>query len=189
MLPFIAAAIAVVGVVVLAIVFLGGSDGKKGTPAAGTGATSSSSALVRKALAEVSTKDYAQAKTDLQQVIKIDPQNKFAYYNLGYIAQTQGDEAGAEGQYKLALAIDAKFEPALYNLAILRTKAKDANGAIVLYRQAVAADSKDASAHFNLGLLLRQTGHTSEGNNEVQAAVAITPSLKAQAQQQGVPVS
>ena len=62
------------------------------------------------------------------------------------------------------------------------------NGAIVLYRQAIASNPKDASAHYNLGLLLRQTGHTDEGNTEVQTAVQITPSLKQAAQQQGVPV-
>ena len=187
--PFIIAGVAVVVLVILAIVFFGSSDGNKGTPAPGTkGAANSAGALLNKALTEMNNGDFAQAKTDLQQVSRLDAQNKYAYYNLGFIAQTRGDKADAETQYKLALAIDAKYDPALYNLAILRADASDANGAIVLYRQAIASNPKDASAHYNLGLLLRQTGHEAEGNSEVQAAVKITPSLKASALSQGVPL-
>ena len=50
---------------------------------------------------------------------KLDPQNKYAYYNLGYIAQVRGDKANAESQYKLALAVDPKYDPALYNPALV----------------------------------------------------------------------
>ena len=62
-------------------------------------------------------------------MLKLDPTNKYAFYNLGYIAQTQGDKGGAETQYNKTLAIDAKYDPALYNLAILKTAAGDNDGA------------------------------------------------------------
>jgi Tfp pilus assembly protein PilF len=186
---FVAIAVVVVVVIALVVGVVGWPGKDKGTPAAGTtGAANSATALLNKALSEMNSGDLSKAKIDLVQVSKLSPQNKYAYYNLGYIAQTQGSKAEAEAQYKLALAIDAKYDPALYNLAILRVGSHDANGAIVLYRQAIASNPKDASAHFNLGLLLRQTGHTPEGNTEVQAAVKLTPSLKAQAQAQGVPI-
>ena len=114
--------------------------------------------------------------------------DKYAYYNLGFIAQTRGNKSDAESQYKLALAIDPKYDPALYNLAILRTAAGDTQGAVTLYQQAIAANAKDANAHFNLGLLLRQTGHTAAGNTQIQDAVQLQPALRAQAQAAGVTV-
>jgi len=180
--------VVVVLVVALVVGFVGCSGKSKGTPPAGTtGAANSSAALLAKALTEMKSGDVNSAKTDLVQVSKLDPQNKYAYYNLGYIAQTQKQNGDAESQYKLALAIDPKYDPALYNLAILRADANDLNGAVVLYRQAVASNPQDAKAHFNLGLLLRQSGQTGQGNVEVQAAVKISPDLKAAAAAQGVP--
>ena len=143
--------------------------------------------LLGKALGEIQAGNLDQAKSDLEQAAALDPQNKYAFYNLGYIAQTQGDKGDAEKQYKLAIAIDPKFDSALYNLAIIRVGDNDITGAIALYRQAVAANPSDANAHFNLGLLLRQTGNTAEGNAQVQTAVQLVAVLKEAASAQGVP--
>jgi tetratricopeptide (TPR) repeat protein len=159
-------AVVVVLVIALVIGFVGFSGNDKRTPAAGTtGAANSAAALLTKALAEMKSGDLSSAKNDLVQISKVDPQNKYAYYDLGYIAQTQKQNSDA----------------------ILRADANDINGAIVLYRQAVASDPQDAKAHFNLGLLLRQSGQTGPGNVEVQAAVKISPDLKTAAAAQGVP--
>jgi tetratricopeptide (TPR) repeat protein len=146
------------------------------------------STLLNKALQEQVTGDVAQAKKDFEEVVRLDPQNKYGFYNLGLIEQNAGNDTAAENQYKLALAIDGKFEPALYNRAILRAKAGDTAGAIALYRAAIASNKKDPSPHFNLGLLLRQTGKTDEGNKEVQTAVKLDPSLRSKATAQGVPL-
>jgi Tfp pilus assembly protein PilF len=170
--------------IALVLTFGGCSSSK--SPAGGTGP---GAAQLNKALTEIINGQLPQAATDLQSVIKIDPQNKYAFYNLGYIYQTEQKRADAEAQYRLALAIDPKYEPALYNLAILRTADGDVTGAIQLYRQAIASNANDASAHFNLGLLLRQTGKTKDGNAEVRAAVKIQPSLAGAAKAQGVPGS
>ena len=93
---------------------------------------------------------------------KLDPANKFAHYNLGLIAQTAGDDAKAESDYRLAIAVDPNYAPALYNLAILRDKAGAKDEAIDLYTRATKADPKFATAFLNLGLLLFETGKTAE---------------------------
>ena len=127
------------------------------------------------------------SKTDFQKVLDKDPQNKYAHYNLGYIAQKQGNRGDAEKEYRIALASDPAFVPALYNLAIAVTADGDTQAAIGFYREAIKADKNDANSHFNLGLLLRQTGKTAQGNSQVQFAVRLNPSLKASADAQGVP--
>ncbi len=118
-----------------------------------------------------------EAVTRYQEVLKLDPKNKFALYNLGLISQSSGDHADAEAKYREALLIDPNYQPALFNLAIVRTAAGDLDEAISLYRRAVAADPDNASAHLNLGLLLRRTGRTAEGDAEVQRARALNPNL------------
>jgi tetratricopeptide (TPR) repeat protein len=108
-----------------------------------------------------------------------DPKNKFAYYNLGEIAQGQSRLVAAESYYRLALELDPKMTLALFNLAIVRTATGDTAGALDLYRRAVAADPNYASAHFNLGLLLRQLGQTAEAQQELATAQRLDAKLVA----------
>jgi Tfp pilus assembly protein PilF len=166
-----------------------GSDSKSGgSSTKGTGDAKGTAALLQKALQKQVTGDLAGAEPDFLEVIRRDPENKFAYYDLGLIYQTQNKDADAESQYRLALGIDPKFAPALYNLAILRTVAQDAGGAIDLYRRAIAVNAKDANSHFNLGLLLRKAGQTALGNAEVQTAVNLDSSLRTKAINEKVPL-
>ena len=119
----------------------------------------------------------SEAVTRYQEVLKLDPKNKFAIYNIGLISQKAGNNADAEAKYREVLAIDPNYQPALFNLAIVRTAAGDTNEAVALYRRAIAADPNDASAHLNLGLLLRRTGSKAEGDAEVKKALELNPQL------------
>src|SRR5579862_9373963 len=170
-----AAAIAIV----LSMADCGSSSSSSGTPAA----------TLQKALAELNAGNFNDAKKDFQAVLDKDPQNKsglakYAHYNLGYIAQTQGSRADAETEYRLALTEDPKFGSALYNLAIAVTADGDATSAISLYRRAIASNNQDANSHFNLGLLLRQSGNKAAGNAQIQEAVRLNPTLAASARAQ-----
>ena len=182
---------AAVAVVVLSLAL--GACSSSGKPGATANTTSNdakgTAALLQKALQEQVAGDLTQAETDFKEVIRRDPNNKYAFYDLGLIYQTQRKNSDSEAQYRLALTIDPKFGPALYNLGILRTIANDTPGAISLYRQAIAANEKDPNAHYNLGLLLRGQGKTDEGNQEVQTAVDLDPSLRAKAVKEGVPLT
>ncbi|MDQ1481225.1 MAG: hypothetical protein QOI44_2086, partial [Actinomycetota bacterium] len=145
--------------------------------------------ILNQGLAKQKTGNVADAEKDFKEVIKRDPNNKYAYYDLGLICQNQQKNTEAETAYRRAIAIDPKFEVALYNLGILRANANDVNGAIDLYRRAIAANAKDPNAHFNLGLLLRGQKKTEEGNAEVQTAVNLDPKLRPKAINEGVPLT
>ena len=106
-----------------------------------------------------------------------DPHNKFAFYNLGQIAQTQKKSQVAEGYYRSALDTDPRFGPALFNLAIIRSDAGVKQEAIDLYRRDIQADPNNAAAYFNLGLLLRDTGNTTEANQMFQRAQQLDAKL------------
>jgi tetratricopeptide (TPR) repeat protein len=108
-----------------------------------------------------------------------DPKNKFAFYNLGVIAQGQNRAAAAESYYRLALEQDPNMTTALFNLAILRGNIGANQEAVDLYRRLIAIEPSNAPAHFNLGLVLRLMGQTAEAQLELTKAQQLDPKLVA----------
>jgi tetratricopeptide (TPR) repeat protein len=120
---------------------------------------------------------FAEAVADYRKALIYDPRNKFAYYNLGLIDQTEGNSSSAESNYRITLSIDPDFVPALFNLAILRTAKGDAREAVELYRHVIQEDQSYAAAHLNLGFLLIDDGQVKKGKAELATAVQLDPSL------------
>ena len=123
--------------------------------------------------------DYDLAEAKFRQLLKINPRNKFAHYNLGYIAQTQDrDSTEAAKEYGAALKTDPEYGPALYNLAILKTANGDEAGAIVLYKRAADANPSDENTQLNLGFLLYKTGDKAGADEAFRKAIALNPAIK-----------
>jgi tetratricopeptide (TPR) repeat protein len=150
------------------------SCGSGGTPAGGT----ADDALARGLQAHAAGK-LDEATTAYFETLAKDPKNKFAFYNLGEIAQRQARPAAAESYYRLALEQDAKMTSALFNLAILRTNAGATQEAVELYRRVIAAEPNNAPAHFNLGLALRLLGQAAEAQTELATAQRLDAKLVA----------
>lgn len=112
-----------------------------------------------------------------EEVLTLEPQNEFAWYNLGLIDQTRGDNARAEERYREAVSVDPDFVAALFNLGVLRTAAGDENEAIEFYRRVIAVQPGYAPAHLNLGFALIEIGDAVEGQAELQTATELDPSL------------
>jgi Tfp pilus assembly protein PilF len=170
------ASVAVFAVVVMAV--LGAcSDGKKDAAnSSGAGSGSPVDQLLDEGLQAQNAGQLDVAKQKYLDVLKLDPTNKIAYYDLGVLYQQQSDVANARDSYQKAILADSKYQPALFNLAILETPVNPAR-AEELYRQLLTINQKDANVHFNLGLLLKQVGRQQEGDAEIQTAVSIDPSL------------
>ena len=117
-----------------------------------------------------------QAKQDYQAAISKDPNNKYAYYDLGVIYQNAQDSTNASTNYRRALVIDPNFKPALFNMAVLETSS-DPHGAIALYQQLLQLNPNDANVNFNLGLLLIAQGQPAQGHADLSKAIQIDPSL------------
>ena len=135
------------------------------------------SAAVEAGLKAHSAGDIAGAAKAYNEALKYDATNKFAFYNLALIDESESNYGLAEEKYRAALKTDAAYQPALFNLAILLT-GSDPKEAIGLYEAVVAANKKDSAAWLNLGLLLRTEGRTRAGNEAVIRAIALNPKLK-----------
>jgi tetratricopeptide (TPR) repeat protein len=151
------------------------SDGGSSGPHGGTGQADAGRALQR-GLAAHANGDLDAAEAAYLETVRLDPENKYAYYNLGVIAQTQGDAETAIASYRTALDLDPDFVPALFNLAILQTDA-DPDEARILYEHIIDVDNTYAPAFLNLGFLLVGQGRENQGQRQLDKAVELDPSL------------
>jgi Tfp pilus assembly protein PilF len=117
------------------------------------------------------------AAVKFQEVLRSDPNNKLALYNLALIEQQANDTALAEQHYRRVLVVDPAYAPALYNLGIIVADSGNSSEAISLYQRATAADPNFAKAWLNLGLLLHSTGNAQGGAVALTKAVQLDPSL------------
>jgi Tfp pilus assembly protein PilF len=132
--------------------------------------------LVNEGLAQMASGDSAAAELTFRKVLALEPDNVYAHYNLGFIAQTNGDDRAARDAYELALASDDAFGPALYNLGILMER-KDLDTAVDLYRRAIVADDSFAPAFMRLGFALVHQGLDEEGSGYLEQGIALDPAM------------
>jgi Flp pilus assembly protein TadD len=133
--------------------------------------------LIQAGIRQGENKDFSGAARSFRKVLARDPANKFAWYNLGVIAQYDNRTADARAAYDHALKIDPGFASALYNKAILLGPT-DIDQAIVILRHIVAADPKAATAYLHLGQALARKGRHDEAEDAFGLAVHADPSLQ-----------
>ncbi|MGW0824143.1 tetratricopeptide repeat protein [Streptomyces sp. NPDC002845] len=133
-------------------------------------------ALLRTALQQQQQQDSRGAAHTYRRVLELDPHNKFAWYNLGVIAQQDGNTADARAAYDRALKIDPSFVSALYSEAMLLESSKP-DRAVELLRRAVAADPEATAIHMQLGLFLAKQERDDEAEDAFRRAVAAEPAL------------
>lgn len=163
-----------IGSAVLALVLV--SCGGGPSPDSSHQTHGSVSTELNRAVHEEVSGNEAQAVVDFLMIVKTDPRNQIAWYNLGVIAGRNGQSNQAERDYRAALGGDPHYVPALYNLAVLEAPAHPAQ-AVVLYRQVVRLQPKMAAAHLNLGFALEALRQQAAGKAQIASALKLDPSL------------
>ncbi|MFF0159043.1 tetratricopeptide repeat protein [Streptomyces sp. NPDC005263] len=123
--------------------------------------------------------DLKGAARTYQRVLRLDPQNKFAWYNLGVIAHNDGRTDDAREAYEKSLKIDPAFMSALFNEGIL-LKSSDPDRAMGLLERALGVDPQAASVHLHLGEIWAMKNRDQVAADEFRSAVAADPSLRSQ---------
>ncbi|MFJ3233533.1 tetratricopeptide repeat protein [Streptomyces sp. NPDC086787] len=132
--------------------------------------------LLQTALLQQKYQDPQGAVSTYQRLLRLDPENKLAWYNLGVLAQQKGSTAEARTAYEKALKIDPDYASALFNEAILLKKSEPDHAAELL-RRAITAQPEAPTAHLQLGLILADKDRSDDAREEFRRAVASDPSL------------
>lgn len=140
------------------------------------GAVAEAAQLVQQGLDELMAGNDDAAVSSFEEALVLDPDNHFALYNLGVVAQGAGDDEAALDYYDDAVAAQPDYVPALYNKAIL-VESDDIQQAIDLYRIVLALDDSNARAHLRLGMALFQVGDTEGAELHLGRAIELDPSV------------
>jgi Tfp pilus assembly protein PilF len=120
----------------------------------------------------------ARARGELEEEIKIDPNNAGAEYVLGELARQDGKDKEAIEHFTRATKLDAGFEDAFIGLGRTLLTDDRAADAIAPLEAAVKLDPDSPIAHFNLATAYSRTGRKNEATREFNALKVASEKLK-----------
>jgi tetratricopeptide (TPR) repeat protein len=100
--------------------------------------------------------DAAGAERLYRRMMKIDPSDPAAPFNLGNLLRANGRAPEAETAYRAAVKAGPDFAPAWYNLADVLDDRGRTSEAVDCLKRALDADPGYADAIFNMGLFLQR---------------------------------
>lgn len=115
-----------------------------------------SDTLFEQAQAAEEAHDAATAERLYRRVMKMDPDDPAAAFNLGNLLRSTGRKVDAESAYRAATKADPSFVEAWYNLADLIDDQDRTDHAIICLRHALDVDSEHADSLFNIALFLQR---------------------------------
>ncbi len=133
-------------------------------------------ALFEQAQAAEEAHDAETAERIYRRVMKIDPHDPAAAFNLGNLLRALGRKVDAEQAYRTAVKTDPSFVEAWYNLASLLDDQGRMEEALTALRQAIEADPAHADSVFNIALLLQRLEHFPEAAVYWRRYLAVDPS-------------
>jgi tetratricopeptide (TPR) repeat protein len=114
-------------------------------------------ALFEQAQSAEAADDSEAAKRLYQKVMRIDPGDPTAAFNLGNLLRAGGRKVEAEAAYRASIKADPGFAEAWYNLADMLDEQGQSDKAIACLAHALEAEPEYADAIFNLGLMYQRS--------------------------------
>ncbi len=106
--------------------------------------------------------DYASLERKYQQAAAADPNLAEADYNLGVLAERQGNRQRAVEHYKTALRKKPTLKEAAENLAVIAQNSGDEDGAIRVYQNILENYPDDASSRARMAEIYRRRGDSTQ---------------------------
>jgi tetratricopeptide (TPR) repeat protein len=110
---------------------------------------------------------FDDAKPYFQQGLKLDPHNATCLFNLGFIAERQGDAAQAEDLFQQTLKANPQFPEALLELANIRLAARKFAEAEELLRRYVRVSRDPATGYYKLAMAERSLHETDAADRDL----------------------
>jgi tetratricopeptide (TPR) repeat protein len=131
--------------------------------------------LIKLAEAEIEQRRYVDAERHLREVLAARPDAALVHYDLGLIAEAQGDMQRAMAEYELEVRRASPSYRASFNFAKLLSKAGRSQEAVVQFRNAVGANPQFAAGYLYLGKALLDTGDLAASEDAVRRGMASNP--------------
>jgi Tfp pilus assembly protein PilF len=125
----------------------------------------------------------AKARRELEEELKIDPNNAGAEYVLGELDRQDGKDQTAVDHFSRATKLDAGFEDAFVGLGRALLSADRAADAIPPLEAAVKLDSDSPIAHFNLATAYSRVGRKEEAARQFSLLKQVSDKLSQTKQQ------
>jgi tetratricopeptide (TPR) repeat protein len=110
---------------------------------------------------------FDEANQFFQKGLKLDPHNISCLFNLGFIAERQGDSAEAETMFQDALRYNPDYPDALLELANLRIAAGKLSEAEELLRKYVRVSRNPATGYYKLAKVERSLHETAAAERDL----------------------
>ncbi len=110
---------------------------------------------------------FDEAKEYFRQGLKLDPHNANCLFNLGFIAERQGDAADAENRFQQTLKANPDFPEALLELANIRIAAKNFAEAVDLLRRYVRVSRDPGTGYYKLAMAERSLHETAAADRDL----------------------
>jgi tetratricopeptide (TPR) repeat protein len=120
---------------------------------------------------------FGEAKQSFLDGLKLDPHNISCLFNLGSIAERQGDAAGAEARFQEVLHLDPDFADALLELANLRIANKKFAEAAELLRRYVKVSRSPATGYYKLAMVERSLHETAAADRDLNQFQTISKNV------------
>lgn len=120
-------------------------------------------------------KEFARAKTYLQELIAEDPENATLLSTLGYILTMEGNLAKALQIFQDILERDPKNIDALYNTAVIYWKLEEFTEAREVFLEVFEEEPNDAETVYNLALLEERLGNSERAIEYLQTYTSNKP--------------
>ncbi|MFE8600274.1 adventurous gliding motility TPR repeat lipoprotein GltE [Archangium violaceum] len=119
--------------------------------------------------------DYPSLERKFKAALDADPNVAEAEYNLGVLAERQGNTQEAVSRYQTALKKKPTLRQASENLAVMAQNAGDVSGAVSLYQGILKVYPDDGNARARLAEIYRQTGDQEKAMELARAALMREP--------------
>jgi len=122
---------------------------------------------------------FDEAKQYFQQGLQLDSHNATCLFNLGFIAERQGDAAAAEALFQKTLQANPDFPDALLELANIRIAAKKYAEAEELLRTYVKVSPDPATGYYKLAMAERSLHETAAADRDLNVFKTLSKNASA----------